>query len=216
MKTMGNILVSLSIVLVLFSCKKERIYPQPCNGDCDASFEVIYKNLPISISSDGYYRVRWDGLNYFQVKGELSEVNEQYVINGVPLVETRYDSDYWILIDTLRFQTPQYSYLGWFNDRNYNNPISIGSYTGSMVDISQLHSPLNIAGYSVPKYFCFDCPYAPTLIGTHSKYTYKPKQNILLDDEMVGDTLTIFTQTLFNSDVGERETVNKNFKIIVE
>ena len=155
-------------------------------------------------------------MNYFQVKGELSEVNEQYVINGVPLVETRYDSDYWILIDTLRFQTPQYSYLGWFNDRNYNNPISIGNYTGSMVDISKSHSPLNIAGYAVPKYFCFDCPYAPTLIGTHSKYTYNPKQNILLDNEMIGDTLTIFTQTLFNSDIGESETVNKNFKIIVE
>jgi len=213
---MKNIVVVLGLVLVLFSCKKEKIYSQPCNGDCDASFEIVYKNLPISISSDGFYRVQWDGLNYFQVSGELSTLNEQYVINGVPLVETRFDSDYWVLIDTLRFRTPQYSYLGWFNDGNFNNPISIGNYTGSMVDISQNHSPLNIAGYSIPRYFCFDCPYAPTLIGTHSKYTYQPKQNIFLDDEMVGDTLTIFTQTTFNSDMGERETLDINFKIIVE
>jgi hypothetical protein len=213
---MKKILIVLSLVLVLFSCKKERIYPQPCNGDCDASFEVIYKNLPIPKSSDGYYRIKWDGLNYFQVKGELSTLNEQYVINKVPLIETRYDSDYWILIDTLRFTTPMYSYLGWFNDRGYNNPISIGNFTGSMVDISKSHSPLNIVGYSIPKYFCFECAYAPTLIGTHSKYTYKPKQNIVLDNEMVGDTITIFTQTLFNSDIGEREIVEKNFKIIVE
>jgi hypothetical protein len=160
--------------------------------------------------------LKWDGLNYFQVKGELSTLNEQYVINKVPLIETRYDSDYWILIDTLRFTTPMYSYLGWFNDRGYNNPISIGNFTGTMVDISKSHSPLNIAGYSIPKYFCFDCAYAPTLIGTHSKYTYNPNQNITLDNEMVGDTLTIFTQTLFNSDVGEREIIEQNFKIIVE
>ena len=38
-----NILILLGF-FSLFSCTKETIYPTPCNGDCETSWEVIYKN----------------------------------------------------------------------------------------------------------------------------------------------------------------------------
>ena len=33
---------------------------------------------------------------------------------------------------------------------------------------------------------------------------------------MVGDTLQVFVKAIFNTDVGPRESVEQNFKIIVE
>ena len=76
--------------------------------------------------------------------------------------------------------------------------------------------PLNIAGYQIQKNFCWECPYAETLLGTYSKYNYNPRQQIFMDNEMVGDTLQVFIKTTFNNDVGPREVIEKSFKIIVE
>ena len=215
---MKKIIYTLTIALLFASCKKEEFDAPACPGGCSASHGIFYKSGEIDIDADGFYRIKWDGLNYFQVKGDLSELSPQYVINKVPLIEANYDTDYWILIDTIRFTTPQYSYLGWFNDANFNTPIPIGNQTYTMEDLTNLHQPLNIAGYQINKYFCFDCPYAPTLLGTHSKYNYRPTQNILLDNEMVGDTINLFVETIFNNDPysGEHEVIINNFSIIVE
>ena len=207
------ILISL---LLFSSCNKEKIYETPCNGDCDTSYEVIYKNTPISPNSNGHYEIDWDGLNYFQIEGQLSELKDTYVINGVPLIEANFDSDYWVVFDTLQFQIPMYSYLGWFNDQGLNNPISIDTFTLTLSNLIDLHPPTNVAGYQIPKYFCIECPYAPTLLGSHSKYTYTPKQNFLLDNEMIGDTINVFIETVFNSDVGNREVIEDQLKIIIQ
>ncbi len=87
-----------------------------------------------------------------------------------------------------------------------------------MVDLTETHQPLNIVGYQINKQFCFDCPYAPTLLGTYSKYNYKPTQNILLDNEMIGDTINLFVETVFNTETysGEQEILNNTFNIIIE
>ena len=217
-KVMNKIIYASVIALFFISCEKEKFYPPACPGGCFTNHEIIYKNDTINIDGDGFYRIKWDGLNYFQIKGDLPDLDPQYVINKVPLIESRYDSDYWILIDTIRFTTPQYGFLGWFNDDNFNTPIPIGNYSYSMVDLVENHQPLNIAGYQINKHFCFDCPYAPTLIGTYSKYTYKPTQNILLDNEMVGDTISLFVETIFNTETysGEQEILNNTFNIIIE
>jgi len=203
------------LLLLLTSCEKERIYPPTCPNGCDVKYTISYGSNIISPTPDGYYRIKWEGLNYFQIMGRMTELDPHYVINGVPLVSANFDSDYWILIDSIRFTTPMYSYLGWFNDNNFNNPIPIGNMTYTMVGLSKNHSPLNIVGYQVPKFFCFSCPYAPTIIGTHSSYNYHPTQNILIDNEMVGDTITLFVETVFNTDLGERVEIKNEYKIIV-
>ena len=118
-----------------------------------------------------------------------------------------------------------YSYLGWFNDNTLNTPIPFGSYTYTINDLIDLHPPTNIAGYQIPKHFCIECPYAETIIGSHSKYNYKPKQNFMLDDEMIGDTINVFIETVFNTEGGvgyygntnptPKEVINNQIKIIV-
>lgn len=200
--------------LAFISCTKEEIYPTPCNGDCETSYEVIYKNQTL-YPNNGYYEVEWDDLNYFQISGYLTPLNDQYVINDVPLVEAKFDSDYWIVMDSLTFQTPMYSYLGWFNDQTLETPISVGDYIYTLTDLIQLMPPLNIVGYQIPYNFDVDHPAAESYLGTYSKYNYNPTQNIFVDNEMVGDTINIFIETKFNTDFGESETVLDNIKVIV-
>ena len=216
---MRKLIIFGVLALSLYSCKKEEIPPKPhpcIDGTCQSEFWVETLSNPSAyLGSDGYWRVEYIGLNYFTIRGQLSELNNPYIINGVPLIETNYDSDYWILFDTIQFSTPMYSYLGWFNDPSLNNPIPIGNHTYTLDYLVGLHPLMNAVGYQIPSGFCFDCPYAETLVGVHSKYTYKPSCNVILDDEMIGDTLNIFIETIFNSDLGERITKEKQLKIIV-
>ena len=202
----------LSLAFISFT--KEKIYPTPCNADCETSYELIYKNQTL-YPNNGYYEVEWDDLNYFQISGYLTPLNDQYVINDVPLVEAKFDSDYWIVMDSLTFQTPMYSYLGWFNDQTLETPISVGDYIYTLTDLIQLMPPLNIVGYQIPYNFDVDHPAAESYLGTYSKYNYNPTQNIFVDNEMVGDTINIFIETKFNTDFGESETVLDNIKVIV-
>jgi len=139
-----------------------------------------------------------------------------YEVNGVPLVETIYDSDYWVAFDSIHFTVPTWSVLSWFTGGGFNNPVPVGNIEYTLTDLAQAQPPLNIAGYQIQKNFCFECPYAETLLGTRSKYNYAPRQQIYLDNEMVGDTLQVFTKTIFNTDVGPREIREQSFKIIVE
>ena len=202
-------------LLMLSGCSKEEINPPPCNGDCETVYEVIYKNELMYTNNDGYYEIEWDDLNYFQISGYLSPLNEEYILNGVPLIEARFDSDYWVVMDTITFQTPMYSYLGWFNDNDLSTPITIGNYQVTLTDMAQLYPPLNVVGYQIPRYFDFEHPAAHTLLGTYSKYNYQPTQNIFLDNEMVGDTINVFIETQFNTDMGQSETIENQIKVIV-
>ena len=36
----------------------------------------------------------------------------------------------------------------------------------------------------------------------YSKYNYEPTQNFLLDNEMIGDTINLFIETVFNTEQG--------------
>ena len=211
---MKKLLLSLSVISLL-SCTKQTIHQSPCDGNCDTHYDVIYENQIISPNSNGYYEVDYSGLNYFQVKGRLTPVNNQYVVNGVPLVEAKFDSDYWVVFDSILFQTPMYSYLGWFNDQTLETPISIGNNIYTLTDLIQLMPPLNIVGYQIPYNFDVDHPAAESYLGTYSRYNYNPTQNIFVDNEMVGDTINIFIETTFNVDMGESDVILDNIKVII-
>jgi hypothetical protein len=212
-------LIYIFLIGFFWACSpEESVKPYPCiNNNCDTNFEIdslvspgVYQDI------NGYWHIEYYGLNYFTIKGKLDELDPEYMVNGVPLIETIFDSDYWIAIDSIRFTVPIYSVLSWFTGGEYDNPISIGNIEYTLDGLAQNHPPLNIAGYQIQKNFCWECPYAKTLLGTYSKYTYTPKQQIFLDDEMVGDTLKIMTKTIFNNDIGPREIVENEFNIIVE
>ena len=205
----------LAIVL-LISCKKQEIKPYPClDGTCETSFWIEGPSQG-KIDINGYTHIKWAGANYFSIKGKLAELNPEYVVNGVPLIETTFDSDYWVLFDTIKFTTPMYSVLGWYSDKQFNTPISIGNYTYTLKNIAEIHPPLNIAGYQISSHTCFNCSYSSSLFGTYSKYSYAPKQNMFLSKYMKNDTDHVFIKVLYNSDMGKREIKEHTFNIIFD
>ena len=215
---MRNILISLVCSFTLVGCVEEIPYPYPClDGNCDTEFVVDTIVSPGSyLGADGYWRVKFNTVNYFTIQGRADSLNPRYVVNRVPLIETQFDSDYWVIFDTISWTTPMYSVLSWFSDKSYQIPIAIGNITYTLEDVANLHPPLNIAGYQLPKHFCYECPYAKNLLATYSKYNYLPRQQMFLDDEMVGDTVNIFIKTIFNNDVGMRVEKDTEIKVIFE
>ena len=183
------------------------MFKYPRGGDCESFFEIDPLVSPGVYQDDnGYFHIEHQGYNYFTIKGQLDELHPDYVVNEVPLVETLFDSDYWVWIDGITFTVPLYSVLGYFTGGGFINPIPIGNLTYTIEDMANNHPPLNIAGYS----------YNPNSdiqsLGTYSKYTYEPQQQIFFDNQMVGDTAKVFIKTTFNNDI----EVEKEFKIIFE
>lgn len=211
---MKKLVLVLLTSTILFSCKKKPLHEEPCPGGCNSVYDITSPNA--TLKADGYWHVKYVGVNYFTVEGSLSTLSSEYVINKVPLIEANFDSDYWVIFDSIQYTTPMYSYLGWFSGNQFNTPISIGSHVYTLRGLADLHSPLNIAGYQLSPHMCWDCPYTTTLIGTHSKYNYHPRQQFFLDNEMVGDTANLYIQTIFNSDVGNSEVKNTILKVIFE
>lgn len=212
-------LIYIILISFFWACSpEEQPDPYPClNGDCNSYFEIDPLVSPgVYQDNNGYWHIEHQGYNYFTIKGKLDELHPDYVINGVPLVETIYDSDYWVWRDNIQFTVPLYSVLGFFTGGGYNNPIPVGNLTYTIEDMANIYPPLNIVGYQINKHQCLDCPYSPTLIGTYSKYTYEPKQQIFFDNEMIGDTAKVYVKTIFNSDVGQSVEVEKEFNIIFE
>ena len=212
-------LIIFSLVSLFWACSPEElISPYPClSGDCEAFFEIDPLVSPgVYQDNNGYWHIEHQGYNYFTIKGKLDELDPHYIINGVPLIETTFDSNYWIWIQNFQFTVPLYNVLSYFTSGEYQTPIPVGNLTYTIEDMAQNHPPLNIVGYQIQKNQCLDCPYSETLLGTYSKYTYEPQQQIFFDNEMVGDTLKIMTKTIFNNDIGPREIVENEFNIIVE
>ena len=199
----------ITLISFLWACSPEELINNyPCiEGDCNVEFTIdplvspgVYQDI------NNYWHISHQGIQYFTIKGNTSELHPDYVVNGVPLIETIFDSDYWVWINGITFTVPLYSVLGYFTDSNFNNPIPIGNLTYTIEDMANNHPPLNIAGYS----------YNPNSdinsLGTYSKYNYTPQQQIFFDNQMVGDTAKVFIKTTFNNDI----EVEKEFKIIFE
>ena len=202
-------LVYITLISFFWACSPEElISPYPClSGDCESFFEIDPLVSPgVYQDTNGYFHIEHQGYNYFTIKGQLDELHPDYVVNGVPLVETLFDSDYWVWIDGITFTVPLYSVLGYFTGGGFVNPIPIGNLTYTIEDMANNHPPLNIAGYSYN-------PNSDTnSLGTYSKYNYTPQQQIFFDNQMVGDTAKVFIKTIFPNNI----EVEKEFKIIFE
>ena len=208
-----NKAIYIFFLFIFFSCSTEEetsiCYPQE---QCSAQFWIDPLVSPgVYEDENGYWHIEHQGYNYFTIKGQLSEA-ELAEVNGVPLVETIFDSNYWVWINGITFTVPLYSVLGYFTGGGYNNPIPVGNLTYTIEEMAQIHPPLNIVGYQINPNQCLDCPYSPTLIGTRSKYNYTPQQQIFFDNQMKGDTAKIMIEARF----GEMsdEIIETEFNII--
>jgi len=216
MKVMKNIVV-LGIVIALFSCKKLNQSPYPClDGTCETQFWIDTSYGIKASYSNGYYRIKVNSGRYFTIRGKLAEVIPNYVVNGVPLVATEYDSDYWMVFDTLRFTTPMYAVYGWYSNSGMSSPIPVGNKTYTIKSLVEVTDLTNLAGYTINKKTCMDCVYSKTLFGTCSKYNYNPKHHFILLNQMKGDTATLFIKATYNADIGDSIVKESNFKIIFE
>lgn len=205
---MNRFLLILSFSFLLTNCSREEINPYPClDGDCSTFFEIDPLVSPnVYQDENGFYHIEHHGINYFTIQGQLDELHPDYVVNGVPIVETAYDSDYWVWINGITFTVPLYSVLGYFTSGNFNNPIPVGNLTYTINDMAGNFPPLNIAGYS----------YNPNSnlkqLGTYSKYNYHPRQQIFFDNQMVGDTAKILIETKYPNDIIIEKEINVIFK----
>ena len=202
-------LIYIILISFLWACSPEGLINNyPCiSGDCNVEFTIdplvspgVYQDI------NDYWHISHQGIQYFTLKGITSELHPDYIVNGVPLIETIFDSNYWVWINGITFTVPLYSVLGYFTDSDFNNPIPIGNLTYTIEDMANNFPPLNIAGYS----------YNPNSdinsLGTYSKYNYTPQQQIFFDNQMVGDTAKVFIKTIFPNNV----EIEKEFKIIFE
>ena len=212
-------LIYISVVSFFWACSPEELpSPYPCiNGDCEAVFTINPLSQPNAYQdNNGYWHVFHEGINYFTIDGNLSKLYPEFEVKGEPLVETGYDSNYWVWIHNLQFTVPLYSFLGYFTSGDFNNPIPVGTLTYTIEDMALNHPPLNIVGYQINPNQCSDCPYSAEILGTYSKYTYNPKQNIFFDNEMVGDTAKVFIKTVWNNDIGIKIKKEVELKVIFE
>jgi hypothetical protein len=212
-------LILISTLIALASCswlgieeKEAEVYP--ClDGNCDAVFEFDPQSTKAIKDQNGYWHVEYWGPKYFTIKGKLDELNPKYVLNKTPLVEAHWDSDYWITFDGISFKIPIYSVLSWFNDKAFKDPIPVGTRTITLNNID--FGITNLAGYSINKATCWDCPSAVRILGKYT-YGYDTQQSFFMDNYMVGDTLRVMVKVTFNTDLGPREVVEKKFDIIVD
>lgn len=191
----------------------DEIYP--ClDGNCHSYFKIDPWVSSAYQDQSGYWHINYWGPKYFTIVGKLDELHPKYVVNDIPLVETAFDSNYWVAFDDLSFTIPLYSAFGLQTQTGTKIPVK--NTVLNIGEIAKLMEPLNIAGYQITKNTCFTCPYSERLFATYSNYSYNPRQQIYLDERMVGDTLEIYIKTTFNNDVGIKEENFHTFKIIVD
>ena len=207
----------LALSFIFISCEVDSLNQYPCpDGNCDAEFVIDVQQNPGSYQDEnGVWHVKYSGLNYFRVKGSTDHLVSEYIVNGVPLIETSYDSNYFILPNNITWTYPVYSFLGLFINNNLQRAIPYDYFTLTLPQISEQGDITNIAGYEINRYFNFNHPAAKTMLQTYSKYTYTPTQQMVFFPDMIGDTAKIYIQVNWNSDYGG-ESVKRIYELNVK
>ena len=209
-------LILIISILFLQSCRHEINDEYPCpDGNCGAEFVIDVQQNPGSYKdSNGIWHIKHSGLNYFRIKGKTDELIPLYILNGVPKIETGYDSNYFYIPGQVTWTYPVYSYLGLFTNNNLTQAIPIGTQSYTLPQLVNDISVSNLAGYEINRYFNFNHPAAKTLLQTYSKYTYTPTQQMVFFRDMIGDSAHIYIRVLWNNDFGY-ESIEKVYKLSI-
>jgi len=203
--------------LLLFSCTPDEVYQNVClNGDCGAEFWVDTLGHPGTYQDgEGVWHVKHANLDYFTIKGEINELDPHYVINGVPLVSTGFDSNFFYTLGNVIWTYPVYSYLGLWSSNQMNTPIPYGTASYTFPQLIGQTSIMNLTGYTIQKNpnVNINHPAYKTYFATYSKYTYNPQQSMVFFDDFEGKVATIYIEVSLGEN---KETITKELKISFE
>lgn len=213
---MKNILIVFALIL-LSSCSTNSPKQDVCiNGDCFGSFYIETIGHPGTYQdSQGVWHIKHAGLNYFTIKGNLSELDPHYVINGVPLVVTAYDSNFFYTLGNVIWTYTVYSFLGLWSSNQMNTPIPYGTDTYTFPQLVQQTTIENLAGYEIQHnpHVNVNHPAYSTYFATYSRYTYTPQQNMVFFPDFIGKTASIYIEITFGED---KVTIEKELKVVFE
>ena len=213
---MKKILIAI-VLISFFGCTSDQLEQPVClNGDCYGDFYIDTLGHPGTYQdSQGVWHIKHAGLNYFTVKGNLSTLDPYYVINGVPLVVTGYDSNFFYTLGNVIWTYPVYSFLGLWSSNQMNTPIAIGTQTYTFPQLVQQTTIENLAGYEIQRNpnVNVNHPAYKTYFATYSRYTYRPQQSMVFFTDFIGKTATIYIEITFGED---KVTINKELKVVFE
>ena len=216
-KVMSKVKSLLLISIFLYSCNTDDyISLNPCiNDNCEYTVNIDkVVNPDYYLDENGFHHIVFNGLKYFTIETNMSPLKEEHVINGTPMVEVRYDSDKWVVFDSISFTIPTYSYLGVFKDKSFENPIPVGDTTITLTNMD--FPPFNIVGYSINENINLDNPYTDLSLGVKNKYDYNSRRMIHIDEYLVGDTVNIVMELQWNIDIGTTVVKEHKLKVIIE
>jgi len=205
---MKNFIYSILFLLLLTSCSVETSSSQVCqDGSCNAEFWVDTNVSPGSYKdTQGVWHIEYSGLKYFTLKGSVDQVMPDYIVNGVPLVETGYDSNFFFTTENVQWTFPVYSFLGLFSNNTLTTAIPYGTRTKTIPQIQADGINItNLVGYQITKVTTFDKPYSPDLLSTYSKYNFTPQQQMVYLPSFVGKTADIYVKVAWGEGVEKRE-----------
>jgi hypothetical protein len=213
-----RIVIILFIFFISQGCEKDPYSrkPHPCpDKSCEAFFTIdTIQNKGSFKDNNGVWHIKHTGFNYFRILGETDTLVRDYVINGIPLIETGYDSNYFFIPGSVTWTYPVYSFLGLFTNNNLNTAIPVGTRTYSIVQLTDNYYIQNLAGYTIPKKFRYEHKAAYTMLQTYSKYNYQPRQQMVFFKEMIGQEAEIYINVIWNYDYGPSE--EKTYKLKVK
>lgn len=214
---MKQFVLTIITALVLFGCSSDEDAQPAClNGSCNADFWIDTLGHPGTYQdNNGVWHVKHAGLNYFTVKGNLAELDPHYVINGVPLVVTAFDSNFFFTPGNVIWTYPVYSYLGLWNSNQMNTPIPIGFQTYTFPQLVTQTNIMNLAGYTIQRnpHVNVNHPAYPTYFSTYSRYTYTPQMSMPFFEDFIGREATLYIQIAFGEN---KEIVDKELKVVFE
>jgi hypothetical protein len=207
----------LVISLLVFSCTPDEVVLNVClNGDCGAEFWIDIQGHPGTYQdAQGVWHIKHANLDYFTVKGRINQLDPHYVINGVPLISTGFDSNLFYTLGNVIWTYPVYSYLGLWSSSQMNTPIPVGTQTYTFPQLVQQSTILNLAGYEIQRNpnVNVNHPAYKTYFATYSSYTYTPQQSMVFFDDLEGKTATIYIEVTLGEN---KETIRKELKISLE
>jgi hypothetical protein len=211
---MKKVLLLLSFIFVFVSCTIDPVLTSACaDGNCDGRFWVDTSVNPGSYQdTQGVWHVKFSGRTYFTLKGSTDELTQEYVVNGVPLMETAYDSNFFFTTDNVQWTYPVYSFLGLYTNNNLHTAIPYGYITQTIPQIQNSGTDItNLVGYQITPHTTFDKPYSSTLLQVYSKYNSHPQHSMIFLPSFVGKTAEIYVRVMF----GERLDQVREYKIKV-